>query len=477
MNDTIVQPNTVNTDTRTNELKNVEGKKVMVIGLSKTGVAMAKFLVEKGAKVTVSDHKSPAELSTSLEQIDNLDIEYDLGGHTPKLLLEQDLIILSPGVSPDLKVFEYARKNGKKVTGDIEFASQFIEEPIIAVTGTNGKSTACKLAELMLLESGKKVWLGGNYGTPLIEYVRNKEKADVVICETSSFQLELVETFNPRNVVFMNLGENHLDRYRSMDEYISAKRRVFRNVGHDTTSILNADDNRVVDLARDPVVQRGRIFYFSQKAALEPQIMNIGGAVHMGDQIKVRVGPEIEFYSTKNTKMRGKHQIQNVMSAILTTRDFGATPEAIQRVIDSFPGLAHRIEYVRKVGGVFFYNDSKATNVHAVKRALDCFDENVILIMGGKDANLDFSDLRDVIRMKVKSLILVGEAKEKINRDVGDYSETFLIGTFEEAVLMAYQKSRIGDIVLLSPGCPSFDTFDNYVERGNYFKKLVSEFS
>lgn len=458
-------------------MKDVAGKKVMVVGLSATGVALTKFLVELGAKVTVSDHKSPAELSQALEKIDNLEIEYDLGGHTPKLLLEQDMIILSPGVSPELKVFEYARKNGKKVTGDIEFAAQFIEEPIIAVTGTNGKSTTCKIAELMLTESGVKVWLGGNFGTPLVEYVRSKQKADVVICEASSFQLEHVDTFNPKNIVFMNIGENHLDRYRSMDEYVSAKRKLFRNTNHNTTSVLNADDNRVVDLARDPVVQRGRIFYFSRKVALEPQIMNIGGAVLINKEIKVRVGPEIETYSVANIKMRGKHAVENVMAAILTTRDYGAKPEAIQKVIDTFPGLHHRIEYVRKAGGVNFYNDSKATNVHAVKRALDCFDENVILIMGGKDSNLDYSELQNLIRQKVKNLILVGEAKEKINRDVGDFSETFLIGTFEEAVLLAYQKSRIGDTVLLSPGCPSFDTFDNYVERGNYFKKLVSEFS
>ncbi|MES2768626.1 MAG: UDP-N-acetylmuramoyl-L-alanine--D-glutamate ligase [Bdellovibrionota bacterium] len=459
-------------------MKDVAGKKVMVVGLSSTGVALTKFLVEMGAKVTVSDHKSPAELSQALEKIDNLELEYDLGGHTPKLLLEQDMIILSPGVSPELKVFEYARKNGKKVTGDIEFAAQFIEEPIIAITGTNGKSTTCKLAELMLTESGVKVWLGGNFGTPLIEYVRNKEKADVVIVEASSFQLEHVDTFNPKNIVFMNIGENHLDRYRSMDEYVGAKRKLFRNTNHNTTSVLNADDNRVVDLARDPVVQRGRIFYFSRKVALEPQIMNIGGAVLVANrEIKVRVGPEIETYSTANLKMRGKHAVENIMAAILTTRDFGAKHEAIQKVMDSFQGLAHRIEYVRKAGGVMFYNDSKATNVHAVKRALDCFDENVILIMGGKDSNLDFTELQTPIRQKVKNLILVGEAKEKINRDLGDFSETFLIGTFEEAVLLAYQKSRIGDTVLLSPGCPSFDTFDNYVERGNYFKKLVSEFS
>lgn len=452
------------------------GKKIMIVGLSKTGVSLVKFLVEKGAEVTVSDHKSPAELATALEQIEGLNVHYDLGGHTPKAMLAQEMIILSPGVSPEMKIFDYARQNGVKVTGELEFAAQFVSEPIIAVTGTNGKSTTCRLIETILVESGLKVWLGGNFGTPLTEYVRSGEKADVVICETSSFQLELTETFAPRTIVLMNIAENHLDRYRSMEEYIRAKRRIFQNTTHDTTSVLNADDNTVVDLARDPAVQRGRIFYFSRKPSLEPQIMNIGGAVAIKDQIKVRVGPDIEYYQFKDMKMRGRHAIENVMAAICATREYGAKPEVIQKVIYSFPGLEHRLEYVRKAGGVFFYNDSKATNVHAVQRALDSFDSNVILLAGGKYANVSFAPLIELVKRKVKTLILFGEAKEAINRDIGDYSETYLIGTFEEAVLIAYQKSRIGDTILLSPGCPSFDLFDNFEERGRYFKKLVYEF-
>lgn len=458
------------------EVSELRGKKIMIVGLSKTGVSLAKFLAEAEADVTISDHKSPAELANALEDIEGLKINFDLGGHTPKVMLSQELIILSPGVSPELKIFDYARQNGVKVTGELEFIAQFVQEPIIAVTGTNGKSTTCKLIQAFLNESGVKTWLGGNFGTPLTEYVRNKEKADVVIVETSSFMLELTETYAPRTIVLMNIAENHLDRYRSMDEYIRAKRRIFQNTTHDTTSVLNADDNTVVDLARDPAVQRGRIFYFSRKPSLEPQIMNIGGAVAIKDQLKVRVGPDVEYYTFKNMKMKGKHAIENIMAAICATREYGAKPEIIQKVIDEFPGLHHRLEYVRKAGGVLFYNDSKATNVHAVQRALDAFDNNVILIAGGKFANVSFTPLIEPVKRKVKTLILVGEAKEAINRDIGDFCETFLIGTFEEAVLIAYQKSRIGDIILLSPGCPSFDLFDNFEERGNYFKKLVNEF-
>tara|TARA_B100001248_G_C27399676_1_gene469105 strand:- start:16009 stop:17394 length:1386 start_codon:yes stop_codon:yes gene_type:complete len=458
----------------------VKGKKVMVVGLSKTGVALTKFLVEEGANVTVSDHKSPAELANYLDDIDQYELNYDLGGHTPRTFIEQDLIILSPGISPELKIFEYARSNGVQVTGDVEFASSYIEEPIIAVTGTNGKSTVCKLVEQMLTKSGVHVWLGGNYGPPLIEYVRkvrSGERAQFVVAEVSSFQLEHCETFTPRIILFMNLSENHLDRHRTMENYIACKRKIFRNVNHETTSILNADDKRVVDLARDPVVQKGRILYFSRKAALEPQIMNIGGAVNIKKEIRFMVTPEIEVFHTDDVKMMGRHSVENIMAAILAVREIGAKPEVIQEVINDFPGLPHRIEYVRKAGGVLFYNDSKATNVHAVARALDAFDENVILIMGGKETGVNFESLAPFIKQKVKTLILVGEAKEKINRDIGDHTQTFLIGTFEEAVLIAYQKSRIGDVILLSPGCPSFDLFDSYVERGEYYKKIVRGFS
>lgn len=465
------------------DFKDLKDKRVLVVGLARSGVALVNFLVENGAQVTVSDHKSKAELSPSLELIDGLGVQLDLGGHTPKTFLQQDLILLSPGVPPNLKIFDYARSHGVQVTGEFEFATWFIKEPIIAVTGTNGKSTTCKLTEMFLNESGVRCWIGGNFGDPMVEYLRKMQKADpaepktqVVVAEVSSFQLEHCERFTPHNVVFTNLAENHQDRYRSMEDYVNAKRRIFQNTNQATTSILNADDNAVVELARDPAVQRGRIFYFSRKPQLEPQIMTIGGAVCMKDEIRVRTGPDIEYYTVKDMKMRGKHSIDNIMAATLAAREHGANHDSIQKVVDTFPGMAHRLEYVRRVGGVEFYNDSKATNVHAVLRALDAFDENIILIMGGKDTNLNYEALRDVVRRKVKNLILVGEAKERINRDIGDYSETFLIGTFEEAVLIAYQKSRINDTVLLSPGASSFDMFDSYEERGNYFKEIVQRF-
>jgi len=459
------------------EIADLKDKRILIVGLGKTGVSLCHFLTQAQAQVTVTDHKSKPELSAQLELVEGLPVTFELGSHSPKTFLQQDLVILSPGVSSNLKIFEYARSQGVKITGEFEFAQGFIKEPMIGITGTNGKTSVARLIESFLMQSGVQAWVGGSNDKPLTEYLRLPEKAKVVIIEVSSFMLEHVDQFNPMNVVFTNLAENHLDRYRSMEEYVNAKRKIFKNTNQATTSILNADDNAVVELARDPAVQRGRIFYFSRKQALEPQIMNIGGAVNMGTEIKVRTGPDIEFYSVKDVKMRGRHSIENIMAAILVSREHGAKHEAIQTVINSFKGLTHRIEYVRKVGGVNFFNDSKATNVHAVLRSLDTFEENIILIMGGKETNINFEPLRALIKRKVKTLILVGEAKERINRELGDFSECFLIGTFEEAVLIAYQKSRIGDTVLLSPGCPSFDMFDSYEERGDYFKEIVKKFN
>lgn len=458
------------------EVSELKDKRILVVGLGKTGVSLAKFLAKYEAQVTVSDHKSKPELAAQLEQLEGLPLKYELGGHSPKTFLQQDLIILSPGVPSNLKIFEYARGQGIKVTGEFEFSVNMIKEPVIAITGTNGKTTVARLAQAFLTESGVKSWVGGSTEHPITDYLLQDEKAQVVIAEVSSYMLEHIENFTPREIVFTNLAESHLDRYRSMEEYVNAKRKIFKNTNQAVTSILNADDNAVVELARDPSVQRGRIFYFSRKPALEPQIMNIGGAVNIGKELRVRTGPEIETYSVENVKMRGRFNVENIMAALLVAKEHGAKSESIQKVIDSFKNLPHRIEYVRKVGGVEFFNDSKATNVHAVMRALDAFDENVILIAGGKDTNLNYEPLKNLIKKKVKTLILVGEAKERINRDLGDYTETFLIGTFEEAVLISYQKSRIGDIVLLSPGCSSTDMFDNYVERGEYFKEIIRKF-
>jgi len=333
-----------------------------------------------------------------------------------------------------------------------------------------------ELATLFLKNSEVNAWCGGNYKTPLSQYLYEGKKADVLVIEASSFMLEHVDQMTPTSIVFTNLAQSHLDRYASMQDYMQAKRKVFKNTNASVTSFLNADSKAIIEIARDPLVQKGVIHYFSTRKALKPQIMNIGGAIAIGDEIQVRIRPEIEYYSLKNTQLKGKCSYENIMAAILIAKQHNGQWMHIQRGIDEYKGSPHRLEYVRRVGGVNFYNDSKATNVHAVSRALEAFDDNVILIMGGKDTGLNYKPLAESIRRKVKSLILVGEAKETINRHIGDSSETFLIGTFDEAVFISYHKSRIKDTVLLSPGCPSFDIFSSYEERGNYFKSLVRKF-
>ena len=457
-------------------LEDLKDKKILVVGLGRTGIALARFLCRHKAQVTISDHKSEAELSDSLKKISGLNVALQLEGHVPSTFLEQDAVIISPGVSSNIKLFEHIRGQGVLVTGEFEFCSRFVKEPIIVVTGTNGKTTVCDLTYLFLKNSNIKAWVGGNYGAPLSEYLHKGEKAEVLIVEASSFMLEHIETMTPSYIVFTNFAEDHLDRHKTLNDYLSIKRKVFINTDLKTTSILNADDRTVLEVAHDPAVQRGRILYFSRKKTLEPQIMKIGGAVMIGDEIKVRTGPQIEVYSMKNIKVVGHHTYENIMAAILAAREHGAKLSVIQETLYKYRGKSHRMEYVRKVGGVSFYNDSKATNVHAVMRAIDSFDENLILIMGGKDGLLNYDPLKERIKRKVKNLILIGESKEKINRYIGDYSETFIIGTFEEAVLIAYQKSRIGDTVILSPGCASLDFFSSYRERGNLFKDIVNQF-
>ena len=458
-------------------LERIKGKKIAIVGLGKTGIALSKFLHQQGAQVVISDHKSEAELSDCLEEVKDFPFKLELEGHNPKTFIQQDCVILSPGVPSHLKLFEYVRSRGIEVTGEFEFASRFITEPIVTITGTNGKTTVLNLSRAFLEKSGVNVWTGGNYGQPLSQYLLENKKADVLLTEASSFMLEHTKCLKPKTIVFTNLAEDHLDRYPSLEDYVNAKSRVFTNANPQVTSILNADNDLVIKLANEPIVQRGRIFYFSTREILKPQIMNIGGAIMIDREIHVRTRPEKDFFHLKNTHLKGLHSCENILAAILVAKEHGGVWQHIQRGIDEYKGMKHRMEYVRKVGGVTFYNDSKATNVHAVQKALETFRENVILIMGGKWTGLNYKPLGNLIRRKVKNLILFGEAKEAINRDIGNFTETFLVGTFEEAIFISYHKSRIGDRVLLSPGCSSFDIFNSYKERGNLFKEIVNKFS
>jgi UDP-N-acetylmuramoylalanine--D-glutamate ligase len=455
-----------------------KGKRVLVVGFGKSGVAVTKYMVKQGAKVIVTDLKQKSELMDSFNACGDLKVEFELGKHNPKTFQSVDLIVLSPGVPPNIKPLEEIKGLNIPVTNEIELAVTSIKEPLIGITGTNGKTTTTVLVGEMFNAEGRPSYVGGNNGVPLLDYITDSGKADVVVAELSSFQLELAEKLVPAAAVFTNIEEDHLDRYPDMGSYIAAKKRLLKTCDKNSFVILNYDDPTIRSFADEC---QGRMIWFTKK---DP--MSVGGdfaekffGVYLNDRDKKiveRMNGKEEVYDLSQYRLFGEHNKENLMAAISTARAMGVSPKAVQNVINTVKPIAHRLEFVRKKDGVYFFNDSKGTNVMSVKRSLSAFQSNpIILIAGGKDKNMDFTPLADLVRNRVKILILVGEAKEKINRAIGDFAETYLLGTFEEAVLLAYQKSRAGDIILLSPGCSSFDMFRNFEERGDYFKKIVTQ--
>lgn len=441
---------------------------------------MTHFLCENKAQVTISDHNSAFKLSTYLKQIEHLDIKKDLGNHSLDIFLQQDLIILSPGVPRHLKIIKEVKSHGIKVTGELEFASQFIQEPIIAITGTNGKTTVSYMSWLMLKKSGLNPWIGGNLEKPLSQYLleRKKQVADVLVLEVSSFQLEHIETFNPSTIVLTNLAENHMDRYLSFEEYVDAKKMLFKNCNVTSKTIFNAKDTISRNLAQNISKKNIKPYFFSTDDSLpdnKQSPYNIQGIFFSKNKFFLQTQKKSTCFEISKLKLKGLHSLENIMAAILAAHFHKASDLSIQKVLNSFEGIPHRLEFVANISNVNFYNDSKSTNAHSLGKALDAFDKNIILIMGGKLTGIDYTFLKEKIRQKVKALILVGESKDKMYTDVGKMSETFLITSFEEGIKLAFEKSQAHDTVLLSPGASSFDEFNNYIERGNCFKNIVNQ--
>lgn len=457
-----------------------KGKRVLVVGFGISGVSAAKYMVAQGAKVMVTDLKQKSELSASFKACQELKLEYDLGKHTPRYFHMADLIVVSPGVPLNIKPLEEAREKGVPITNEVELAAAQLNEPLVAITGTNGKTTTTILLGEMFRAGEKKAFVGGNTGNPLLDYVNQykEDRAEVVVAELSSFQLELTEKLVPAVAIFTNIDQDHLDRYPDMEQYVQAKKRLLKACDRNSFVVLNYDDPYVSRFAEETP---GKVMWFTKK---DP--MSIGGDfaeqftgayfIPGSREILAKINGKEEKYDISKLRLFGDHNRENAMAAICAARAMGVPQPAIQKVLDEFLGVPHRLEYIRRKNGVYFINDSKATNTMSVYRSLSAFRKNPItLIAGGKDKDMDFTPLRDLVRDRVKVLVLVGEAKEKMNRAIGDSAETYLVGTFEEGVLLAYQKSRNGDIILLSPGCASFDMFRNYEERGEYFRKLVNQ--
>lgn len=442
----------------------LHGKKVLVVGLAKTGLATVRFLREKGAIVSASESKNEEEMKEVASELNAYFISTEWGGHTVRHFLNQDLIVLSPGVEPTLEPIQKARSQGVEVISEIELASRFIHAPMIAITGTNGKTTTTLLIGEMLKEEGKRAGVGGNVGEPLILFAEGGGQWEVLVVEVSSFQLEGIDTFRPRCSVLLNITEDHLDRYPTYEDYIEAKLRIFKNQEPGDLAILNGDDPIVMRHAKRV---RAKTFFFSLRETVKE------GSFFNGEEVLLRLSGKEETYSLKQSPLKGIHNLENMMAAILAARLFGASKEAIQRTLHRFKGLEHRLEFVREVKGVSYYNDSKGTNVGSVVKSLQSFQEPVILIAGGKDKQTDLHPLREWIQRRVRRMILIGEASERMARELGSLTDTVMAGTLEEAVLLAHRSAKKGEVVLLSPACSSFDMFKDYKERGKVFKEAV----
>ena len=445
---------------------NLKGKKIVVVGAGRSGIAVSRFCAQKGACVQLNDRRNFGEFEGPWADLKNLGIDLKGGGHLSEELANADLIVLSPGVPGSLPEFTRAKNNNVPIMGELELASRFNRAPLIAVTGTNGKSTTTTLVHHLLQAGGKKAGMAGNIGIPLIELVETRENYEVIVIEVSSFQLETIEKLHPVIALILNISEDHLDRYDSFQDYCLAKARLFMNQTREDYLVFNKEDKIVSDMI---VSAQGISIPFSSEAELTQ------GIYYKGSQIVYnRADHLLERYDLSDVKLKGLHNIENMMAAIVAARIFSVSPQDIQKGLNSFVGLEHRLEWVREHNGVSYYNDSKATNVHAVIMSLRGFqDHEVLLIAGGYDKGGSYETLKPWLKKKVKRLFLVGKAQKKMKLAFEGVVPTECVETIDRALKEAQPHSRRGDSVVLSPACASFDQFKNFEERGRFFKECV----
>ncbi|MFZ2087293.1 MAG: UDP-N-acetylmuramoyl-L-alanine--D-glutamate ligase [Desulfobaccales bacterium] len=442
------------------------GKKVLVVGLARTGVALTRFLAQAGARVTITDMAPAAELAEMRGHIQDLPVKEELGVPQPAEVESFALILPSPGVPPELPWLEKARRAGIPVWGELELASHFITRPVLAVSGTNGKTTATTLVGKFLTTSGMKALVGGNIGTPLVSLLERQGDVDCLVLEVSSFQLDTAPHFHPQYAALLNITPDHLDRYPDYGAYVASKASLFRAMAADEAKVLNYDDPLVRPLGEG----LGKVYFFS---TLEPLTT---GAWLADDAIRVCLTPnQQESFPLSEIRLQGTHNWENIMAALLLSLAAGAHPQACREVLTAFVGLPHRLEWVANRAGVDFYDDSKGTNVGAVARSLASFNRPVILIAGGRDKDSDFRLLNDLIKDRVKALVLIGETREHLARVWKGLAPAYPAADMPEAVARAAALANSGEVVLLSPACASFDMFRDYAHRGEIFQKAVKE--
>lgn len=473
--------------------RNYKGKHVVVVGLARSGVGAANLLVRLGASVTVMDVKGPDELAHYISKLDP-SVTIKLGRHNEEIIDTADTVVASPGVPSTIAIFNRARSKGIRVLGELELAYQVLEElrktgaaGFMAITGTNGKSTTTTLLYEILIHSGFNAIIGGNIGKALteeisklvVDFERPREfvSPDFIVTEVSSFQLESAEKFKPKVAAILNVTPDHLDRHNTMDEYLDAKCRIFQNQDQMNFLVLNADDPLSPKIAAKVKPMGPEILYFSRKKIVRGAYYNKGIITFNIPELEVLtpelVVHEMPVFHTSNFKIKGLHNIENAMAASLMALVSGCSVADIYATLTTFKGLEHRLEFVEEVDGVKYFNDSKGTNIWSVVKSLEGFEDSIVLIAGGRDKAGDFSALKELVREKVKAVVLIGEAAGKIKEAVSGITEVHMASSMQDAVSRSQKIASYGDIVLLSPACASFDMFKDFEERGVVFKNSV----
>lgn len=441
------------------------GEKVLVIGAARSGLAGAEFLAKQGNQVVLTDMKQAVQVDNLAE----LGVSFVWGEQPDVEAIKPDYIVMSPGVPLTIPPVKYAKEHSIPVIGELELAYRNCKAPFAAITGTNGKTTTTTLIGELMKKTGRQVFVGGNIGVPIITYADKLQEEDIVVAEVSSFQLETVESFCPHLALMINLTPDHLDRHGNMAGYLAAKARIFENQKESDYLVLNYDDEALRELAPQ---SRGKVIFFSQKHKLEEGVYLDGSRVMLALN-----GESLFICNADEIAIKGKHNLENAMGAIVFAYLSGVRAEDIRDVLMTFQGVEHRLEPVRTLNEVLYINDSKGTNPDSTIKAIEAYDRPIVIILGGKNKGVPFTELAGLVKERVKKAVLVGQAKEELAEalDAADFNDYVRTESFEEAVTKAAELAEPGDIVLLSPACTSWDMFSSFEERGRLFKKLVME--
>jgi UDP-N-acetylmuramoylalanine--D-glutamate ligase len=448
----------------------VAGRKVLVIGAGRSGVASARFLAARGALLALNDRKPFEQWSEEAQALKGEGVGC-IGGDVPSWLLDQiELVVMSPGVPTKSIPARYAERAGAEVIGEVELAWRFLRGRVVAITGTNGKTTTTTLIGELLKDAGLQAQVGGNIGTPLVSMVEASRDDGWTVAELSSFQLETIVDFHPAVALVLNVTPNHMDRYELMTDYAAAKHRIFRNQTPDDVAILNADDELVSSWARG---LRAHVTFFSAQRELDEGLFLRGGR----ELVSRTVDGERVLALRDELQLRGLHNVENVLAALAAGLACGAAPDSMRETLKGFRPVEHRLEQVAEIGGVKFYNDSKATSVDATLKALEAFADDegrIVLILGGRGKQAPYAPLAPLVRDRARKLILIGEDAGNIEKELKDTAPTERADDMRDAVRRAFEAAEAGDTVLLAPACASFDMFRSFEHRGEVFKSEVS---